>query len=159
MRLFLPESMPKFVTACALIVTVMAALIACDSNREGAASKAKKNKQAVGVKTKTGQLLTASEICAVPVVDPAGKTTIASLRFQENAVAFRRVNLMTNKSRFSVESEKKGTWGLVGDTLFITENGVTVQHTFDKFERESDKAPCFRFNTMENAPEFCACEF
>lgn len=157
MRSFVTGSVPKFVTSYTLILAATVALVACNTDKNPS-KVAGKHKEAVGANTKTGGLLIASEMCGAPVTDSTGKTTIASFRFQQNAVFLRRVRLMTNRSRFPVDSETGGTWGLVGETLFITENGVTVQHTFDKFERETDKAPCFRFTKMENAPEFCACE-
>ncbi len=151
----------KFVTVTAFI---LAAAVACSPGYETnennvSAQKAAGQKKAVGLKSKAGQAVSASELCAMPATDANGKTTVATLRFLSNSDFIRRSRVMTTKSQFPVESETKGTWGMVGETLLITENNVTVKHGIDLFTKESDGAACVRFNNMENRPEFCACEF
>jgi|GEM_PF-5492978 len=152
MRLSLYKSVPKFVTGCALILT---AFVACDPSKDVPTTKSNK---ALGINTKAGLALSQSELCGIPTTDTAGKTSMTTLRFQQNAIFIRRTREMTTTSQFPIVGEARGTWGLVGDILFITENKVTAKHSFENVERESDKAQCVRFTTMENSPEFCPCE-
>jgi hypothetical protein len=147
-------SMPKFVTLCALF---LATLGACDPSKNATTANTKVNAPA-GLNTKIGGMLAASEMCAPPVTDTAGKTTVSTLRFQKNSVFIRRTRTMNTESQFPISNETRGTWGLVGEILFITEDAKTVKHTFDTFERDLDKANCIRFTSIENSPEFCACE-
>lgn len=148
-------SMPKFVTLYAVLLVT---LVACDSSKNGPTANNRVN-TAAGLNTKTGAMLAAHEMCARPVTDSAGKTTVATLRFQNNSVFVRRTRTMNNESQFPISAETRGTWGLVGEILFITEDTKTVKHSFDTFERELDKAACIRLTRVESSPEFCACEF
>ncbi len=147
-------SMPKFVTLCALI---LATLAACDPSKKATTANTKVNAPA-GLNTKTGGMLAASEMCGPAVTDSNGKTTVSTLRFQKNAVFIRRTRTMNTESQFPISAETRGTWGLMGEILFVTENAKTVKHTFDTFERDLDKANCIRLTSVENSPEFCACE-
>jgi hypothetical protein len=147
-------SVPKFVTLCALL---LATLTACNSSKDVTRVNTKTNVSA-GLNTKAGAMLAASEMCAPAVTDSSGKTTVSSLRFQRNSVFIRRIRTMNTESQFPISGETRGTWGLVGEILFLTEDSKTVKHTFDTFERDLDKAACIRFTSVENSPEFCACE-
>lgn len=147
-------SMPKFVTLCALLLSTV---VACDPSKDAPGANTKVN-TAAGLNTKAGAMLSASEMCSLAVTDTAGKTTVSTLRFQKNSVFIRRTRTMNTESQFPISAESRGTWGLVGEILFVTESQKTVKHTFDTFERELDKAACIRLTSVENNPEFCACE-
>lgn len=155
-------SLPKFVIAAALIA---ASLTACSMPNEQGGPSAEagdsnfRASRANGLETKTGKALSVTEMCALPSVDANGKTTVATLRFQTNAKFFRRTRAMTDKSLFVIEQEATGTWSVFGETLLITENGKTVHHPIEIFNREADGSSCVRFPSTDGRPEYCACGF
>ncbi len=145
---------PNFVILSALFATC---LTACQ--RPIDQNKALKSKEAAGVNSKIGKAISTEEMCALPVIDSNGRTTVASLVFQKNSVLVRRLRVMDTKSMFTIEKESRSNWSLFGDSLLITENGSTVKNTIQVYPRESDQASCMRFTELEDRPEYCACSF
>jgi hypothetical protein len=150
--------MPKFVTALAFIAAT-ACSMAGEQNGYNAANAQRNNRKAAGLNTKAGKVLASGELCAQLKTDADGKSTVSTLLFQQNSDFLRRTRVMTTTSQFPVESESRGSWGIVNETLLLTENGTTVKNPIEIFQRESDGASCVRFVNLENRPEFCSCGF
>lgn len=150
--------MPKFVTVLAFIAAT-ACSMAGEQNGYNGTLATRNSKKAAGLNTKAGKVLASGELCGALKTDANGKSTVATLLFQQNSDFVRRTRVMTTTSQFPIESESRGSWGIVNETLLLTENGTTVKNPIEIFQRESDGASCVRFVNLENRPEYCSCEF
>lgn len=141
-------------TILASVVLVLG-LTACTSNEDKSAAT-DNTRRALGVETKTGQSLTAKELCSEMKTDANGQTTLDAIQFNKNSSFVKRTLLIDNQIQLVPQATVKGYWGLFQDSILFNQNGTQTRFSIKAIDHSSGNT-CFQIGNAPEIQTYCPC--
>lgn len=149
---------PIYAVVISSLIPVLTAInLGCDQSKRDHGQPV--NPAPLGMESKLGQKLIKTQSWCTPVkTEEDGSVHVGEYIFNaKGTFVFSEYILLANAAKKRV-SESKGTWGVVNDQIFLSDESQRFQSQAESFQRPTDQEDCYTLTGSESGTEnICSC--